>query len=382
MSKKFYNILIIFVLFIFFTGFQNENRLPDEITSIIEEVEKIYCPDKRLYVFNVTANIQNSKIVLQGEILSPEGKNELVKKLEKLQQYEIEDQLIVLPHPELECKNYGIIRISAAQLRRNIGIKSEIISQAIMGAEVRILKSNDLTKNSYWYYCQMEDNYLGWMTKSSFIVGDKEFIDSWREKRKVIVTSNYAQVWEKPAKTSRPVSDLVRGNKLIDVNLLDNWYEVQLPDGRKGYVHGENVAEEETLLERPKPTAEEILNTAFSLMGVPYLWGGTSVKGLDCSGFTQSIYKFHGIKLPRDANMQVNIGDEVSLADSLKHLQPANLLFWGASKATITHVGIYIGNDRFIHNDGLVRINSFNPNHEEYNKYRHKALKAARRILQ
>ena len=382
MSKKNYNILIIFVIFIFFIGCQSENRLPDKVTSIIEEVKKKYCPDNRLSVFDVTANIQNSKVVLQGQILSPEGKNELVKKLAKLQQYEIEDQLIVLPHPELNGNNYGIIRISTAQLRRNPGVKSEIISQAIMGAEVRILKNNDLTNESFWYYCQMEDKYLGWMTKSSVIVGDKKFIDSWRRKKKVIVISNYAWVWEKPTKISRPVSDLVRGNKLIGFKFFDNWYEVELPDGRKGSVHEENVAEEEILLKRPQPTADKILDTAFSLMGVPYLWGGTSVKGLDCSGFTQSVYKFNGIKLPRDANMQINLGDEVSLDDNLKQLKPADLLFWGASKDRITHVGMYIGNDRFIHNDGLVRINSFNPDHEEYNKYRHQALKAARRILQ
>lgn len=381
MSKKYLSIFIISVLLLFLNFTEKEDKTPDHITSIVNDVKNKYCPDNRLSVFNVTTIIENKKLILKGQVLSIESKSELIKQLEQSQNFEIEDSVIVLPHPELENNVFGIIRISVAQLRKLPGVESEMISQAIMGSEVRILKKDDINNSNWWYYCRMEDNYLGWMTKSSIQIGDKKFIDNWREKKKLIVTSNYAQVWEKPTENSLPVSDLVRGNKLIKINDHNDWYEVELADGRTGYVQTNQVEEEEVLLNNLKDTAEDIIKTASSFIGIPYLWGGTSVKGFDCSGFTQSVFKFNDIKLPRDANMQVTMGNHVPLTDSLKFLQPADLLFWGSSEDTITHVGIYIGDNRYIHSDGLVRINSFNPKDKDYSKYRHQYLQAARRIL-
>jgi cell wall-associated NlpC family hydrolase len=79
--------------------------------------------------------------------------------------------------------------------------------------------------------------------------------------------------------------------------------------------------------------------------------------------------------------MQVKEGEEVPLTNNLSHLKPADLLFWGRNADRITHVGIYIGDKRFIHSDGIVRINSFDPDHEEYSEYRTRTLRAARRII-
>lgn len=354
-----------------------QNNTCEQLVTIINEVKEQYCPDERVSVFNITSKIDSNKIALQGDVLLPEARNELLEKVKNIYDHTIEDQINVLPDSASREKPYGIIRISVAQLRKEPHFSAEMISQAIMGSEIRILKSG----KRYFYYCQMEDGYLGWMSKSSFVTGNENFIENWRKVKKLVVTSLFCQVWEKRTENSNPVSDLVRGNKIILIKSHRKWYQVRLPDGRKGYVKSKFVIKEETLRKKYNPDANQIIKTAKTLLGHPYLWGGNSVKALDCSGFTQSVFKLHGIQLSRDANMQVHEGVEVSIEDNLKYLKKADLIFFGRSNERITHVGIYIGDHRFIHSSGFVQIDSLNPEDENYNEYRQNGLRAVRRVL-
>jgi len=115
------------------------------------------------------------------------------------------------------------------------------------------------------------------------------------------------------------------------------------------------------------------------MLGRRYLWGVTSTKGIDCSGFTKTSYFSQGIMLARDASQQALYGEELDVSNF--NFQPGDLLFFGRSKDRITHVGMYIGNDRFIHSSGRVRINSFNPDDDDYEQGRKKSLVAACRVL-
>lgn len=373
-------LIILFVSLYFSTAISQEQlSIPDTVNQIIKQVQQKYHPDKRISLFEVTARMDGEKIILTGEILSLEGKSELISRLKVETNYQIEDSLLVLPDPALEDNTYGVVRISVAQLRRNPDIIYEIVDQAMMGTEVRVLKLED----KFWAYCQLDDEYIGWMTLSSLKIGDKNFIKTWRDREKLVVTANYGQIWEKPTtKSIRSVSDVVKGNILINRGLKKKWYQVELPDSRVGYIQSNFVTKEEDFRESLKSkSADDLLNTAYQFIGMPYLWGGRSTKGFDCSGFTQTVYKLNGIALPRDANMQVQSGVEVTIDDSLKNLTPGDLLFFGKDIDHIFHVGIYIGDDQFIHSDGLVRFNSFNPRDENYSEYRRNGLQAVRRIL-
>ena len=121
-------------------------------------------------------------------------------------------------------------------------------------------------------------------------------------------------------------------------------------------------------------------------MGVPYLWGGTSGKLMDCSGFTRTVFLLNGIYLPRDASQQVNVGNLVDTKDGFSNLKPGDLLFFGrkatpTSKERITHVGIYIGNEEFIHESGMVQINSFDKSKKNYSHFRYTQFVKAKRII-
>ncbi len=127
-------------------------------------------------------------------------------------------------------------------------------------------------------------------------------------------------------------------------------------------------------------TIERVLDTARDYLGVPYLWGGTSTKGFDCSGFTQIVYRMNNYSLPRDASQQVQLGRPVALEDDFAHLLPGDLLFFGPRPERITHVALYLGGKRYIHSSGQVHIASLDPADELYNDYRYTTLRTARRV--
>ncbi len=133
-------------------------------------------------------------------------------------------------------------------------------------------------------------------------------------------------------------------------------------------------------------SAESLINAAYSLNGTPYLWGGTSSKGVDCSGFIKTITFLHGLILQRDASQQVHTGIPVDISAGYDNLQPGDLLFFG-EKATadknerIIHVGLYVGDKTFIHSINNVHTGSFDPESDLYDDYNTKRFLRATRIL-
>ncbi|MCX7611047.1 MAG: C40 family peptidase, partial [Ignavibacterium sp.] len=176
------------------------------------------------------------------------------------------------------------------------------------------------------------------------------------------------------------------GNLLKLLSVEKDFYKVEFPDKRTAYIHKSEAERFNQWYQSLKPTGESILQTAYRFMGVPYLWGGTSVKGMDCSGFTKTVYFLNGIILPRDASQQVYTGELINTENGWKNLQAGDLLFFGTKatenrKERITHVAIYIGDGDFIHAAGRVKINSFNQSKPYYSDYRKSGFIRAKRIL-
>lgn len=368
--------ILLLVVLTSFSCNQNNGAPPENVATILEQVEEKYCPDKRVSFFEVNAEKMGSSVVLKGEVLSADAKTELAERVKSETKFQVVDSVRVLPDVSLNGEIYGVIKVSVAQLRRNNDVNYETISQATMGTEVKVLKK----RGSFWKYCQLEDGYLGWLMGSALEIGDESFIQNWRNQEKVIVIATYDQIWEKPGAFGKAVSDAVWGNILIDRGRNGTWHRVELADGRSGFIPAGSVMDLKNM-DEVKQDPEKMVEMAYRFIGIPYFWGGRSTKGFDCSGFTQTLYKSIGIMLPRDANMQVKTGKEVVMDDELNNLKTGDLLFFGKSIDRITHVGMYIGNKKLIHSDGRVRINSFDPNDEDYSEYRRNGLQAVRRIL-
>ncbi len=162
---------------------------------------------------------------------------------------------------------------------------------------------------------------------------------------------------------------------LVVQSTKGGFYQVQYPDGREAFVKKTDGLKVSDWLNSSMLTGERIVQAAKQLIGVPYLWGGTSTKGLDCSGFTRQVYFMHGVILARDASQQVRYCRLIDDTGDFNDALPGDLVFFG-TKATVgnpmervVHVGIYLGNKRFIHASDYIRINSFDPADPLYDVY-------------
>ena len=142
------------------------------------------------------------------------------------------------------------------------------------------------------------------------------------------------------------------------------------------------------ILFRPRePLLQNILITANHMMGRPYLWGGTSGKGMDCSGFTKTVYYLNGLELPRDASQQVQVGVEIETDTSLRNLVPGDFIFFGhaknrmTQKEKITHVAMYLGDGKIIHASDRIQIESLKRGDPDFTERRLNTMVRAKRML-
>ncbi|MBD3376859.1 glycoside hydrolase [candidate division KSB1 bacterium] len=344
--------------------------------KIITAIDSEMIGDHRLAIFDIELSEQDSMLVVKGETSVPAAHDTLIARLNRLVEYPVIDSVQVLPDPELGDRIYGIINVSTAHQRRIPDVRAEMVNQALMGETVKIFKN----KGNY-YLTQLPDGYIGWIMHESVTTKSLLEFNQWRQNEKVIFNRKYGVIHSEKDAGSLPVRDLTQGAILAKLAQEDEWILVLLPNGDRGYILASDVIDQDAFETQPPPTAEEIIKTAKEFMGTPYLWGGRSTKGVDCSGFTNLVFRFNGIELPRDANMQVQTGTKVAIDSDYGNLKTGDLLFFGPHSQRITHVAIYIGDKQFIHSDGIVRINSFNPDDKNYSEYRARHLQAVRRVF-
>ncbi|MDO5523618.1 MAG: C40 family peptidase [Bacteroidia bacterium] len=349
----------------------------NDINRIVQAVQKKFAPDRRVVVFDIKPLLQNDTVVLEGETSHPGAYDDLLRQITG----NVKNNIRLLPDEVIGEKNRGVIYNPVEKLHASNSYASETVSEVLLGMPVKLLD-----KKGGWRRVQTPEGYIGWVSEAIQPLSEAE-LRAYNKKPKVAVTSLYALAYEKANVKSQTVSNLVIGDMLVLEGTKGRFYRVAYPDGREAYIQKTDAEELTDWLEGIEFTQESIVKTAGQFMGVPYVWGGTSAHGLDCSGFTKLVYFLHGILLPRDASQQALTGKLIDETGDFHNLQPGDLVYFGTRitdenpRERVVHVGIYIGNERFIHASDYIQIGSFNPADSLFDEYNTNRYLRAKRII-
>jgi Cell wall-associated hydrolases (invasion-associated proteins) len=373
--KYTYYILMILILF----ACSSTDDAINKANKLSQEIGKSFAPDSREAIYTTNFSMSsNGSLVVSGETSLPEAKLALFSSLEGLKVHLV-DSLVLLPEDKMGNKIWGLINLSVVNLRSHPKHSAELVSQAIMGTPVKVLNK----KNS-WYQIQTPDKYIAWVDEAALNLRTKEEMTDWRNARRVIFQPHFQVAKDEQGKET--ISDIVAGSILEVLSEDSNYLLLSLPDKREIRLNKTDCIDFDLWKSKEIKEPSMLTQLAKEFMGRPYLWGGTSSKGVDCSGFVKSVYFMNGIILARDASLQFLHGDTISPERGFENLAEGDLVFFGR-KATenntqkVTHVGMYIKDGEFIHSSGRVKINSFDPEAENYSNYRTVSWLGGRRVL-
>ena len=228
---------------------------------------------------------------------------------------------------------YGICHLSIVPIRREPDDRSEMISQILFGETFRVLQ-----ERKKWIFIRCShDKYEGWIDRKQYTVLNDLDFKELKDLPSVLSTELVDVVVDRDQQHMQPI---VLGS--------------QLPFFCEGeFKFEDRIFSFQGSTTQPTPTKELLVENAFMYHNAPYLWGGRTPFGIDCSGFTQMVYKLNGVELPRDAKDQANVGEVLSF---LEETEPGDLAFFDNEEGIITHVGLLLGENKIIHASGKVRV--------------------------
>lgn len=325
--------------------------------TVINNIGKKYCPDKRIGIWEVKVDNKGGKTIISGQTDNAEALAELERIASKCKN-PCEVNISMLPDVTLSG-NWAFTIIPYAHLRAAPGHDKEMATQSLMGNPMKVLSKDD-----DWYRVQTPDGYIAWVIGNSIKIVDDDAFNKWLNSKRYIVTDIYTYLYDAPNDNADVVTDVVLGNILEGKDLGNGYLELSTPDGRKGFIKSSSVAELSKWAQQ-EFNADQIVDVAKMLMGSTYTWGGTSTKGVDCSGLTKTAYFSNGIILQRDASQQVLYGGKINPKD-WKQAKKGDLLYFGTKSGKITHTAIYMQDGNYIHASGKVKVNSVDPDSKIY----------------
>ena len=252
------------------------------------------------------------------------------------------------------CYNEAVVTRSVADLHAKTSRRSERVTQVVLGTPLMVAK-----ERRTWLRVTTPDAYRGWIE----VAATRRL--KFREPRYAfkgriaVVKSNVAVIYLEPSREARESITVTVDTRLELVSEQTHRCRVRLPGLSYGWIRREDVSIRPAGFNYAVTNRQRTAESGKRFLGVPYLWGGTTPLGFDCSGFVQLVYKMNGVSIPRDADMQFMIGTPIDTLD----VAAADLVFFSNGSSGITHVGIYLANGEFLHSSGRasgVTINRLN----------------------
>jgi cell wall-associated NlpC family hydrolase len=328
-------------------------RRGDEANDALYRLKQESYPDERESVFELRAGDEGGAWRLSGRVLDASQRDAAIARLPEGSDA---SQVQVLLD---ESTPWALVNRTVHNMRREPRSLAERVNQVLLGEPLRILESR-----GDWCWVRLEaDGYMGWTPSSALHRCEPEEARAYQSTSDVLVSAEVAPAYEQPGlimgRLGAEAGKLVFGLRLPIMTEEGGWTGVRLPDGRLWWVESRYLL---VLQNRPAPSADgiaSVINLFRRFVGVPYLWGGRSPFGYDCSGLAQTFWSFLGVQIPRDADQQMRATQPVS-----GEARPGDLLFFGERDGSghrpISHVAISLGGSEILHANGSAWGVSYN----------------------
>lgn len=360
-------------------------RRGDEPNEALYRLRRRKYPDDRETVFEIRASATPGRsgspavVALEGRVLNTSQRQAAG---EVLPEFQVDaSRLRVLL---TEDTPWALVNRPVNDLRREPRLLSERVSQALVGEAVRILEEEE-----GWSWVRMEhDGYMGWVQSTALHRCSQQAVEEYLNGREVCVQAALLPARSGGFSSNNGMAEagkLPFGVRLPVETWLGDQVQVRLPDGRLWWVERLGMLALEDLPEADATGIQRLLALVHGFIGTPYLWGGRTPFGYDCSGLAQAFWGFLGVQLPRDADQQFRCGVAVE-----GPFQPGDLLFFGEPRedgqgvryASVSHVAISLGGDEMIHSNGAawgISLNSLDPSSPLYRPWLRDNLVGVRR---
>ena len=338
---------------------------PERLQQYISHFQRRLGNDPRLFAFRVNHQADESGTVrLSGHVEFSETRSGIAKFLTVLGFQHIENQVGTLPDPDLGAMKYGRVIASHSYSYDRPQEPRSVVTDCLMGEPLYLLLMED-----GHFLAHSGEGYLGYVSADDVEPMDFDSFQSYLDARDVRVIADH---------TISPTSVIPAGALLVSESRDDEVYRCVLTDGKVVAIPSDKCRPALA----PHAEIEHVIASGMELLGTPYVWGGKTSRGIDCSGLVQVAFSTAGLHLPRDSNQQQLLGQLVATRWHRNNLRRGDTLYFVGQNGRIRHTAIYLGAGRYLQAETpVVEISSLDPDDPEYDQRRADSFVFGKRLL-